>query len=330
MAAAGGGMTGTPAEVTETPYFARLWVEGAIFLRAEYTEGWAYTSLDGPTTAAVLRPGSDRVTLFHVVADGACWVALADGERHWAGSGDVIVLPYGDQHSMGGSEPADPVSISTFLAPPPWEEFPLLSHGAGGSRTDVVCGYIDCDDPLFDPALRALPPLFVVHPDEAATQWVKASIDYAMRTPSAASTQIPALLLGEVLRIHLESAPAVDRGWLAALRDPVLAPALARLHAEPERRWTGADRAAEAAVSRSLLDRRFREVLGRAPIRYLADWRMHIADDLLRTTELTVFTIARRVGYDSEEAFSRAFKRARSEAPSAWRATAVQCAAEAP
>ena len=313
-------MTGTPAELTETPFLDRLRVEGAIFLRAEYTEGWAYTSLDGPTTAAVLRPGSQRVTLFHVVAGGVCSVVLSDGERHWASAGDVIVLPYGDQHTMGGTEPADPVSISTFLAPPPWEEFPVLSHGAGGSQTDVVCGYIHCDDPLFDPALRALPPLFVVHPDEAAAQWVKASIDYAMRNPASMSTQIPALLLGEVLRIHLESAPAVDRDWLAALRDPVLAPALARLHAEPERRWSVADLAAEAMVSRSLLDSRFREVLGRAPIRYLADWRMHIAGDLLATTELTVFAIARRVGYDSEEAFSRAFKRARGESPSAWRA----------
>lgn len=320
MTGAAGGMTGTPGELTETPVLDRLRVEGAIFLRAEYTEGWAYTSLDGPTTAAVVRPGSQRVTLFHVVANGACWVALADGERHWAGAGDVIVLPYGDEHTMGGTEPADPVPLTTFLVAPPWDEFPVLSHGAGGARTDVVCGYLHTEDPLFDPQLRALPPLFVVHPDEAAAQWVKASIDYAMRTPSSVSTQIPALLLGEVLRIHLETAPAVDRGWLAALRDPVLAPALARLHREPERHWTVADLAAEALVSRSLLDGQFRKVLGRSPIRYLADWRMHIADDLLRTTELTVFAIARRVGYDSEEAFSRAFKRARGEAPSAWRA----------
>lgn len=319
MTPAAGGMTGTPAGLTETPFLDRLRVQGAIFLRAEYTEAWAYTSLEAPATAALLPRGAERVTIFHVVANGDCWVALPDGERHWARTGDVIVLPYADQHSMGGTQPADPVPITSFLIAPPWNEFPILSHGAGGSRTDVVCGYIQCEDPLFDPELRALPPLFVVHPDEAAAQWVKASIDYAMQARSSVSTQIPALLLGEVLRIHLESAPAVDRGWLAALRDPVLAPALARLHREPERRWTVAELAAEAAVSRSLLDGRFREVLGRSPIRYLAEWRMHIADDLLRTTDLTVFAIARRVGYDSEEAFSRAFKRARGEAPSTWR-----------
>jgi AraC-like DNA-binding protein len=311
-------MTATPQQLIETPFLDRLRLEGAIFLRAEYTEGWAYESLDGPATAASVRPGSGQVTLFHVVAGGRCWVALADGERHWAAAGDVIVLPYGDQHSMGGVEAAARVSISTFLRPPPWDEFPVLIHGAGGERTDVVCGYLQCDDPLFDPKLRALPPLFVVHPDEAAAQWVRASIDYALQA-SSLSTRLPELLLGEVLRLHLASAPAVEHGWLAALRDPVLAPALAALHGEPDRKWTVRELAAAAAVSRSHLDARFRQLLGRSPIRYLADWRMHVAGDLLATTELTVFAVARRVGYDSEEAFSRAFKRARGLNPSSWR-----------
>ena len=314
-------MTATPGDLTVAPILDRLRVEGAIFLRAEYTEGWAYESLDGPTTASVVHPGTRRVTLFHLVAGGTCWVALADGERHWARAGDVIVLPYGDQHSMGGELPAERVSITTFMDAPPWKEFPVLVHGAGGSRTDIVCGYLHSDDPLFDPGLRALPPLFVVRPDEAAAQWVRASVDFAMRS-SPAARQLPGLLLAEVLRLHLASAPAADHGWLAALRDPVLAPALGAMHAEPARKWTVAELAAEAAVSRSLLDARFREILGRPPIRYLAEWRMHVAEELLETSELSVFAIARRVGYDSEEAFSRAFKRARGKPPSVCRADA--------
>jgi AraC-like DNA-binding protein len=320
------GMTGTSARLTEAPFVDRLRLDGAIFLRAEYSEPWAYESFDGPTTADTLRPGSRQVTLFHVIASGRCWVALTgrrdDGERHWASAGDVIVIPYGDQHVMGGAEPVEAVSIASFMKPPPWTEFPVLSHGAGGARTDVVCGYLHCDDPLFDPGLRALPPLFVVHPDEAAAQWVASSIAYAMQAQASSptlTTRLPALLLEEMLRIHLASAPAVDQGWFAALRDPVLAPALARLHAEPERKWTVAELAGTVAVSRSLLDGRFRQLLGRSPIRYLADWRMHVADELLATTDLSVFAVARRVGYDSEEAFSRAFKRARGEAPSTWR-----------
>jgi AraC-like DNA-binding protein len=108
-------------------------------------------------------------------------------------------------------------------------------------------------------------------------------------------------------------------GWIAALRDPILAPALAALHEDPARRWTVAMLAGGAGASRSSLDDRFRQVLGQSPIRYLTAWRMHLAGDLLATTELSVFTIARRVGYDSEEAFSRAFKRERGVSPSQLR-----------
>jgi AraC-like DNA-binding protein len=235
-------------------------------------------------------------------------------------------MPYGDDYSMGGQEPADRVPILTLVSPPPWEQVPVLSHGAGGQRTDVVCGYLHSEDPLFDPALRALPPAFVVRlPDGPASQWVDMSIRYALAKTTASlpaepfSTRLPELVLIEVLRIHLASAPATDRGWIAALHDPVLAPALARLHAAPERKWTVTALASSVAVSRSVLDQRFRSVLGRPPIRYLSEWRMHLADDLLASTDAGIASIAGRVGYDSEEAFSRAFKRSRGTSPGAWR-----------
>jgi len=127
------------------------------------------------------------------------------------------------------------------------------------------------------------------------------------------------LLLTEALRIHLATAPAAERGWIVGLRDPLLGTAMAAIHAAPERRWTVDDLAAEAGVSRSRLDARFREVLGRSPIRYLNEWRMHMAQDLLATTDTTVAAIARRVGYDAEEAFSQAFKRAHGRSPALWR-----------
>ena len=185
-------------------------------------------------------------------------------------------------------------------------------------------------DPLFDPSMRALPPVFVVRlPDGPAAGWVRASIDYALadaappsnRSASAIATRLPELVLTEVLRVHLATAPSIDHGWIAALRDPLLAPALAALHQDPARRWTVAALASHVAASRSSLDDRFRQVLGQSPIRYLTAWRMHLADDLLATTELSVFTIARRVGSDAEEAFSRAFRRERGVSPSHRRAT---------
>jgi AraC-like DNA-binding protein len=305
----------------------RLRLEGAVFLRAEYREPWAYESLPGPDTAAILRPGTDRVVLFHVVASGTCWVQVRDEERHWAGEGDVIVLPYGDQHQMGGIGESESVPLMTILEAPPWSRMPLIRHGHDdGDVTDVVCGFLHSDDVLFDPHLRVFPSAFVVRPRGSAAEWVRANVDFALAQadasplgPEAISTRLPEMLLVEVLRQHLATAPAMDRGWLAALHDPVLSPALAALHAAPERKWTVAALAREVAVSRSALDERFRQVLGRSPIRYLTEWRMHVAEDLLTSTDLGVAAIARRVGYDAEEAFSRAFKRTHGAAPGLWR-----------
>lgn len=306
---------------------AGLRLDGAVFLRGEYTETWAYQSPPADQIRAMLSPGAERVTLFHVVAGGRAWVALDDGERHWAGPGDVIVLPYGDMHTMGGVGEAAVVPMATLMDPPPWTRMPVVRHGQGGEPTDVVCGYLSSLDPLFDPRLAALPPLFVVSPpDGAARMWVQASIDYALaQTSPAASgglqgpTQLPELLAREVLRLHLAGAPAATTGWLSALRDPVLAPALGAIHGAPEQKWTVTTLAQEAHVSRSLLDERFRATLAMPPIRYLTGWRMHVAEDLLRSTDLGVAVIARRVGYESEEAFSRAFKRKSGVAPAPWR-----------
>jgi AraC-like DNA-binding protein len=324
-------MTVEPPDLAATPLLEQaleqLRLDGAIFFRSELTEPFAFESTPS-ALADLLHPGAERVILFHIVARGTCWVAGDDGERHWAEPGDVIVLPYGDHHVIGGAAPAGCVPITELMKPLPWNDLPAISHGGGGARVDLVCGYLVSDDPLFDPALRVFPTAFVVRlPPGAATGWVQASVTYAAteQVPSSASvsvasTRLPELVLIEVLRHHLASAPAADHGWLAALHDPVLAPALALLHGDPARRWTVSDLAAEVAVSRSVLDERFRKVLGRSPIRYLTEWRMHLAEELLDTTELGVVPIARRVGYESEEAFSRAFKRAHGESPGRWRA----------
>ena len=304
----------------------RLHLEGVLFMRAEYTERWALSDQGGPLFAAMMHPGAERLILFHVVASGRCFVSCADGERYWANAGEVIVLPYGDVFLMGGVEPVEPVSIMSVVPPPPWTEMPIVRYGEGGPRTDVVCGCLYSEDLLFDPALKAFPPVFVVRPTAGpARAWFDASVAYALEASSGQgrglpSTKLPELLIIEVLRLHLANAPAADRGWFAALRDPVLAPAMKAIHTAPERKWTVADLATEAAASRSLLDGRFREVLGLSPIRYVKEWRMRIAQDLLATTDVIIASVARRVGYDSEEAFSRAFKRAHGQSPSVWRA----------
>jgi AraC-like DNA-binding protein len=306
----------------------RLRLEGAVFLRAEYRDPWSYTSLTGPETAALLRPGTDRVVLFHLVASGTCWVEVEGEVRHWASAGDVIVLPYGDQHRMGGVGEAASVPLHSIMESPPWTRMPVIRHGdAEGELTDVVCGFLHSEDVLFDPALGVFPPVFVVRPrDDSSAGWVRANIDYALSQadasplgPDAVPTRLPELLLVEVLRQHLATAPALDHGWLAALHDPMLQPALAAIHGAPAERWTVTALARRAAASRSALDARFRQVLGLSPIRYLTEWRMHLARDLLASTDLGVGAVARRVGYDAEEAFSRAFKRHTGSSPAQWR-----------
>src|SRR5689334_10084833 len=288
-------MTEAPPQLAAAPELLesaleQLRLEGAIFFRSELTEPFAFESVP-LQLADALHPGAERLILFHIVSRGSCWVSGPDGARHWASEGDVIVLPYGDRHTIGGVAEADAVPINTLLDPLPWTNLPLLRHGGGGEPVELVCGYLYSEDPLFDPAMRALPPAFVVRlPGDAGAGWVRASITYALEhaVPSNATAnpitmRLPELVLIDVLRVHLASAPAADAGWLAALRDPVLAPALSLLHADPARKWTVADLAASAAVSRSVLDDRFRQVLGRSPIRYLTEWRMHLAAELLAT-----------------------------------------------
>lgn len=314
------------AQNTLSKALSNVHLDGAIFLRAEYTDGWAYKSPPAADLAGLLRPGRKRLVLFHIVSTGSCWVSVESGEKHHAQEGDVIILPYGDQHTMSGNSDAVVVPIAGLLAPLPWTEFPVIQYGAGGPRTDVVCGYLDADGPLFDPNLRALPSVFVVRPSGAAAGWVQASIGYALEQSTittgsneSVTSRLPELLLTEILRIYLASTPSLGQGWLAALHDPVLAPALAALHKFPERKWTIADLANESAVSRSVLDEQFRKVLGQPPIRYLTEWRMHLAQQMLTETNLLIATVAHKTGYDSVEAFSRAFKRSRGIAPSQWK-----------
>jgi AraC-like DNA-binding protein len=321
MSVDGGGPTTLLASALE-----QLRLDGAIFFRAEMSEPFAIGAAPN-VMAGRLHPGAERLLEFHIIVDGRCWIDGPDGESHLAEAGDIVVVPYGDEHDIRSETATECLPFANLVDPPPWDTVPLITLGGGGPPTQFVCGYLVSDDPILDPRMRVFPPVFVVHlADPESRRWVEASVEYAMQgvisrdgPGGVLATRLPELVVIEVLKAHLAQAPGADHGWLAALRDPVLAPALAALHAAPERHWTVGQIATEASVSRSMLDERFRQVLGRSPIRYLAEWRMHLARELLAGTDTTVFAIARRVGYDSEEAFSRAFKREHGASPSHWR-----------
>jgi AraC-like DNA-binding protein len=299
-------------------------LNGAIFFRSDLRAPWGYTSPPVQELAGALPHTPGSLVLFHIVAKGHCWIAM-DGVKRSLSPGDVVVMPYGDAHAFGSEDYAEPVSITTLLPPPPWIEFPHIDYGGDGENTQMVCGYLRGDAVLFDPVLRALPPVFVVQPAGPAAAWVTASVEYAMQatqfSASGANQRLPELLFTEILRIYLkEGADRELTGWLAALRDPIVGPALSLLHTRPAHDWTVTELARAVATSKTVLIDRFNLLLGRPPIHYLTEWRLNLASGLLRTTQSGVAEIAGRVGYTSEEAFSRAFKRALGKSPAHWRA----------
>jgi AraC-like DNA-binding protein len=325
-------MTRTPDLLPEAPGSKALIEEAlrlvhlssAVFLRGEFAAPWAFASLGPEEIPAAVCPGAERLVLFHIVLEGRCRVRLETGQEAFPGAGEAVVLPYSDRHVMGHPGGATPVPIAQLLPPPPWTVMPVMRHGGGGTPTRILCGYLHCDDLLFHPLLRALPPLIHVRPATApAAEWLRASARYAVDGASRGGghgARLPELLLVDCLRQYLEELPAARVGWLAALREPVVGRALSLLHAAPAEPWTVDRLARRVAASRSVLGARFAAALGVPPMRYLTQWRLQVASYLLRSTSATLAEIAGRVGYESEAAFSRAFKRELGVPPAAWRA----------
>lgn len=313
----------TEPEALLDDVLARIRLTGAIFLRAEYREPWAYVSPAADEMVEALHPGASRLILFHIISAGRCRVEVEGGPRVELSAGDVVVLPYGHQHRMSCPGGAPVVHLGTLLPPTPWESLPVIRHGGEGTLTQVVCGYLHTDDPLFHPFLRALPEAFRVRPPEGpAADWVRASIRYALdassqRQAAATGARLSELLFVEILRQYARQSDQAER--LAALRDEVVGRALRLIHADPAHGWTLAELARRSGASRSTLGERFSALLGRSPMRYLAQWRLELAADLLRTTDTPIAGIAQAVGYASEASFNRAFKRHHGAPPARWR-----------
>jgi AraC-like DNA-binding protein len=304
-----------------------LRIGGGIFLRAELRAPWAYESPPSEQMIAVLKPGAQRLILFHIVAEGQFALRLPDGRSAHLGPGDVIILPYGDQHRVGSTLDVPPVDISTLIPPPPWTAMPVLRIGEGEELTQIVCGYLHSDDILFNPVLGALPRLMHLRSgDTPLADWVRASFRYALHatelhrpTDDLLLQRLPELLFVECLRSFLADGSHDPQGWFGALADPVVGRALQLIHADYARPWTLESLARDAASSRSRLDERFRRHLGMAPMSYLAKWRLQVAGQLLRSTMRGMADIADCVGYGSEASLSRAFKRYAGVSPAAWR-----------
>jgi len=311
--------------LSETLRVVRL--AGAIFFNARFTAPWCYQSLPADDAAPLLEPTAEKVVIFHMLTEGQCYVELDGQPPVKLIAGDVVVFPHGDGHRMTsqpGLPPGPTGRLSKVLARRPRS----LSYGGGGACTRFVCGYLACDARLAQMLLTGLPPVLVVNVRGSnAGTWLEASVRYALaeaRSPRPGGAGVLAklseVLFIEVLRLHMMEMKEEGRtGWLAGVRDRVVGAALAAMHRDPSRAWTLDELARTVGASRSVLAERFQRLVGASPMAYLTQWRMVLAGSLLRHSNAPLTHIAQDVGYQTDTAFIRAFRREFGVPPATWR-----------
>lgn len=301
---------------------------GAVFLDAEFSAPWCISAPSGVKVCTQRMPQAQHVATYHLVTAGSCEI-MFDGESpHHARAHDLIVIPGGDPHLLGSDLAAPRTDMTRLVAEMTPDEMPRVSHGGGGEATRLVCGYLACDSALFKTLLAALPRLMIIGMQEggARGQWLETSIQFSLAEyadsgagASAVLAKLSEILFVEAIRRHAERLPPGQHGWLAGLRDRYVGRALSLMHSKPAHAWTVDELASYVGLSRSALGEKFAALVGQPPMQYLAHWRLQLAADLLQSSRRTIGSIAADVGYESEAAFSRAFKRELGAAPATWR-----------
>jgi len=328
-------MIETPRVLPETPaatdllsdLLGSMHLSGAVFLRTEFREPWSILTPDACLLAHLLRLRSERTIPFHIIAEGGCRLEMEGHEPVWLDEGDAVLLPYGNAHVLSGRNRSDTVPVGALVPPPPWDGIQVLRHGGEGTPTQLVCGFLQCDELRFHPILRHLPGIIHVSPTAApGDEWLAGTIRHtaheACQARPGARCVVPLLtelLFVEILRTHMQSLSSDEVGWFAALNDPVVGVALKCLHAAPLAPWDVDGLARRVGVSRSVLAGRFRHFLGQPPMQYLTHWRLQLAAQTLKESTLPMKRIAEQAGYESEAAFSRSFRRHFGQPPAAWR-----------
>lgn len=293
-------------------------LSGALFFNAEFSEPWGVTSPGSAALAPTLAPGARHLVIYHYVVDGRALVSVGDGPPVTLEPGDVVVFPQGDAHLLSnGSRTEEPQQTLEAIKRIKAHDLTLLRVGGGGEKTRIVCGFMACDPHMSRPMLGGLPPIFKVNiRADRAGQWLGNSILHLVdeaasgRVGSAAMlAKLSEALFVDTLRRYVASLPEHHTGWLAGARDPVVGKSLGLLHRRVDHPWTIADLAKEVGLSRSALVERFSRYLAEPPMTYLTRWRLQLAARALAHTPKGVAEIASDVGYESEAAFNRAFKR---------------------
>lgn len=312
-------------------------LRGAVFYYVSFRGSWAAGASDAKDIAEAVLPGCEHVMEYHMIAKGDGWAATPGLPPVRLGTGDIVMFPQGDRHVLSSAPgvPAlhrEPPSVFAQRGLP--KPIPInLADGvveAGPVPIDnadaiAVCGFLGCDVRPFNPLIAALPRLLHV-PAAKAGRWVTRVIDQAVAETNeprpggdAVLERLSEMMFIDAARRYLDDLPSDATGWLAGLRDRYVGKTLELLHQRPEHNWSVDELAVKVGLSRSALHERFVQYVGQAPIQYLANWRIQVGARLLRETNRTVATIALDVGYESEAAFSRAFKRLVGAPPAAWR-----------
>lgn len=303
---------------------------GATFFDVAAREPWVAESPPRDMILQKILPGADHLIAYHVVTAGRCFANIIGEQPITVEAGEVIVFTNGDPHVLSSSpgmraNPVAPNALDAAAA----DQLPFFINygGEGPPSARFVCGYLACDARPFNPLLENLPPVIKARdPPDSKAGWLSQFIRFAVMESAekraggeSVLAKLSELMFIEVVRRHLEALPPEQAGWLAGLRDPFVGKALSMMHGEPAHSWTIEELAQQVGLSRSVLAERFADLVGIPPVHYLAKWRMQIATELLSGGNANVATIATQIGYESEAAFSRAFKKMIGIPPSVWR-----------
>jgi len=303
-------------------------LKGAIFFDVHASDPWAAETPAGKLIVRRMFPAAEHLICYHAITRGTCWACVGDEPPLPLSAGDVVVIPHGDAHVLS-TEPGlrGEQDVDRYRAPADMELPVSITMGAGGAvSAGFVCGFLGCDVRPYNPLVHSLPRVFKVSDlGGSLSAYVQIALAES-KTPRIGGASVlgrlSELMFVDVIRRYLETLPSERLNWLSGLRDPQIGRALSEMHRDPARNWTLEGLAHKVAMSRSAFAERFMTFVGTPPIQYLMNWRIQIAAGKLANTKDTVAVVANRVGYDSEAAFSRAFKKLVGSSPSEWRRNA--------
>jgi AraC-like DNA-binding protein len=302
---------------------------GGVFLHADFFAPWCIAARIPREHCGPTLGSASHLIIYHYVIEGELRIRVdgANEESLVIGGGEIVLLPRNDPHLMGSDLSLPPVLGRDIVQPPKEGGLYSIHHGGNGSRTRMICGFLGCAGGEGNPVISTLPPLLKLSVEQgAAAEWIRSTFQYAAEEVAAGRpgsetvlAKLSELLFVETVRRHAETLPDGQTGWLAGLREPHVARALALLHRDITRNWTVDELGREVGLSRSALADRFIRLIGVPPMHYLASWRMQVAAEKLRNTSASLAQVAQIVGYESDAAFSRAFKKEFGTAPATWR-----------